>query len=138
MKWASIFSVTLMVPSRATTMWESKFSMRISLALAAAAQAREMTARTRRERWRSAATTDRSGRCTKLRDELRKDSSDMTDERSRVHAEAAGVLKLTLGASRSAAAVTSKNSRGLKPSILAKILVGNCWILVLRSRTTAL
>jgi len=39
---------------------------------------------------------------------------------------AAGELKLTLGASRSAVEVTSKNSRGLKPSMPAKILVGNC------------
>src|SRR5215469_1318156 len=53
-------------------------------------------------------------------------------------AVAPGVPKLTLGASRSAAEVTSKNSRCLKPSIPAKILVGNCKILVLRSRTTAL
>src|SRR5258705_5840143 len=51
---------------------------------------------------------------------------------------AAGELKLTLGASRSVVEVTSKNSRGLKPSMPAKILVGNCWILVFRSRTTAL
>src|ERR1700675_754619 len=42
------------------------------------------------------------------------------------HADAAaGVLKLTLGASRSARAEISKNSRGLNPSILAKMLVGN-------------
>src|SRR6266446_3347167 len=51
---------------------------------------------------------------------------------------AAGELKLTLGASRSVLEVTSKNSRGLKPSMPAKILVGNCRILVFRSRTTAL
>src|ERR1051326_8807082 len=51
---------------------------------------------------------------------------------------AVGVLKLTLGASRSAGADTSKNSRGLNPSMPAKIFVGNCWILVFRSRTTAL
>src|SRR5262249_9675121 len=51
---------------------------------------------------------------------------------------AAGLLKLTLGASRSAADETSKNSRCLKPSIPAKMLEGNCRILVFRSRTTAL
>ena len=51
---------------------------------------------------------------------------------------AAGLPKLTLGASRSAAEETSKNSRCLKPSIPAKMLVGNCRIFVLKSRTTAL
>src|SRR5262245_34660077 len=41
-------------------------------------------------------------------------------------AQALGALKLTFGASRSAGAETSKNSRGLKPSMLAKMFVGNC------------
>src|SRR5579864_4611991 len=46
--------------------------------------------------------------------------------------------KLTFGTSRSAGALISKNSRGLKPNMLARIFDGNCAILVLKSRTTAL
>ena len=46
--------------------------------------------------------------------------------------------KLTFGTSRSAGALISKNSRGLKPNMPARIFEGNCAILVLKSRTTAL
>src|SRR5216684_1067671 len=46
--------------------------------------------------------------------------------------------KLTLGTSRSAGALISKNSRGLKLNMPAMMFEGNTAILVLRSRTTAL
>ncbi len=51
---------------------------------------------------------------------------------------AAPVPKLTFGTSRSAGAVISKNSRGLKLNMPAMMFVGNCWIFVFKSRTTAL
>ena len=46
--------------------------------------------------------------------------------------------KLTLGTSRSAGALISKNSRGLKLNMPAMMLEGNWAIFVFRSRTTAL
>ena len=47
-------------------------------------------------------------------------------------------VKLTLGASRSAAICTSKKSRLAKPNSPATMFEGNIWVLLLKNRTWSL
>src|ERR1700739_770989 len=118
-----MFSVTSTLLSDRTSISEWNLSKRLSFA-EAEAQRRDNTQKT--------LNSAVNQRCGLLRTGIRSVGG------ANQAVGAAGLPKLTLGASRSAAEETSKNSRCLKPSMPAIMLLGNCRILVFKSRTTAL